>query len=389
MIMPNNRIAYAFLVYILLCVIGSSISTKSKVIAECEKKAHSSLTPQQRGLLCKDADLEFGLGPAVCSVAAKDFLHLPFDQLLKICQHASTAAPVDCVKKLDTTSRQKVGFDLCHKATNSFPAECYSQLTHTVNLKPSIKQQLNKLKSTQIIEFCSQIEELSPINCLMSSLNVTTIAIDQGLLLCKNAIGYGQIRVEQQQVVSNCILEMATFLNTHKLLSTGTSTLHTNPNHHRMSNILSPEDVVQFCVNINYHAFPNDFLTTFNNDFVLPAPAVTCFTNLHKELQELQRKDAQAFSKGSNLKTYDKLQICHNAPNDDTPVQCTIQLFQKLQERESSTKLSGEEISTLCQSSSTNTGPVDCFLSSKNVGNAMDRAELCHLATNSVRSLSL
>lgn len=382
-----------------------TLSTKNKVIAECEKKAHNSLSPQQRSILCQYADIEYGLGPAICSLAAKDSLHLPFENLLKICQHASSSAPVDCLKKLEMTVRQKSGFDLCAQATNSFPAECYSQLTQTYNVKPIIKQQLNKLKSTQIVEFCREVDELAPIHCFLSSINSTTISLDDGLAICKNAIGYGNFKPEQQQVVSQCIAELSSFLTSQKLLITSYNHVkHSGTVNHRVNNVIAPEDVVKFCVNINYHSFPNTYATTVTGGGGIPLPAVECVQTLHTRLQELSRTGSAGMIRYTGLlKTYDKLQICKNAPTTTGPVNCTIHLFERLtqpqyQQSSSSSssssgaggdKLTGEDVAGLCQGTVSPTGPGDCFLESKSIsssnsnnGNLTERIQLCHGASN-------
>ena len=82
---------------------------------------HNSYTAQQKKQLCEPPESvaasaslirrESGssIGPAICASVAKDALHAKFDVVLALCKGASSAAPAQCMSKLDNMAKNKYG----------------------------------------------------------------------------------------------------------------------------------------------------------------------------------------------------------------------------------------------------------------------------------------
>jgi len=106
-----QRLLFLLLLPLLLRSVDAATAKKKPkpVLSECEKSCGNVLTADQKAQLCADAA---GPGPCACAVAGKA-LHLVGDELVKLCQTAVNAAPVDCMRQLSAGDRKIFGLQVC------------------------------------------------------------------------------------------------------------------------------------------------------------------------------------------------------------------------------------------------------------------------------------
>ena len=322
-------------------------SSLPKVVSDCEKKAHSSLSSKQRQELCDSWAGDYSVGPAMCSAPAKDKLRLSAENIIKLCKEASSDAPAECMLKLDNSQRNSVGMKLCQKVGTPISAECFKWLSST-------SKGNNALKADDIVNFCRSIEDRAPINCLQAISNYTNLPAAKSLGLCKEAVGSGDSSQHHplNHVVSHCIQEMSPYI--------------------KPSLGVHVEDIISFCVSINHHQHQH-----LASEEAFTTSAVDCFKTLSNVTTP--SKDYH----GPTLSIKHKMDICRNAPITLGPVNCTMQTLQKVASRDPNIKLKGEDLAHLCVSA-ISSGPSDCFVESKGLGNTEERLTLCNTAINAV-----
>lgn len=336
---------YLIVVYIFV-LISCCHGQPKATVTECEKKAHSSLSAAHRKRLC--ATDPHSIGPAVCSVYAKDKLHFGVDDILRLCTSAVSAAPAECLFALDGPQR-KSGFQLCAEAESTLPAVCFKE----VSSSSAWRALGDKKKSSAVddlVRFCRRIEDRAPLLCVQATLNYTSLSIQQALQLCDDVVGSGDSSSADplNELVSRCIAAMS---------------LHTQP-----SLGLTAESIVDFCAHINHRQHPH--LVRSEHDMLsFSSAAVECFETLSASAPELSAPH--------------RLEICRNAPQALGPVSCVLEVIEKAQEKEPHLKLRGEDLVALCEGA-IGTGPASCFVESKGIGSLSERTQLCHGVSNSV-----
>jgi hypothetical protein len=331
-------------------------SSSPRVISECEKKAHANLSAKQRKQLCETTTTgEYSVGPAICSIPAKDKLHLGFDDILNLCVDAVSAAPAECYGKIEKGQQKSVGIKLCNKMESSLPADCYTELSQPGYWKSGNKQQKPAQVTDQIIDFCRRMEDRSPLYCVQAAKNFTQLPTNQILDHCKDVVGSGDSSQYHplNSIISNCIQNMAMYIQP----SLG----------------VLAEDILRFCTHINHRQYPHFIDSDLH---VFSSAAVECFESLTALVTD------QSFH-GPTITIKDRLGICENAPNALGPVNCTSEVIAKSFKKEPHLKLKGGDIKDLC-SGAISAGPADCFVESKGIGDTEVRTHLCRAATNSV-----
>jgi hypothetical protein len=323
---------------------------------ECEKRVHTSFSPSQKQEICSNYDNDYSIGPAICSIGAKDKLHLPYKDILKLCYHAVSDGPVDCMLAIPTSLRSSVGYSLCNKATSALPAKCYSEINTLVK---------SSSEKDNVIKFCHNLQDISPLKCVTAALSPSVkLPIPVTLTLCKNTIGSGDYNSDSSdplnEMTSVCIKDMASSIQP----SLG----------------LTSEVIVKFCSEINpLQYFFNLNELSFEDKATFHTASRYCYQNLTIALQD------KTVSSPSVITPRDRLDICANALSALGPVNCTIQTLNKLKLKESSQKLTGIDLKHLCRYALNGNGPSECFLESNGIGNITLRANLCNSAENAVK----
>lgn len=350
--LSRSILSNALTVILFLCWFRSILPNRIQL--DCEKRAHSSLTHEQRKALCANAYEEYSVGPAACSIMAKDILHFKFDEMLKLCKESKSAAPVECVMKLESRLRgTPLAYDLCTRASTVFPSECFMQIS-------LLRKSNKKIKDEQIIEFCKGMEDKAPMNCLMMSQNSTSLSLETAMSLCKAAIGSGDSSQHNVRnfMTSSCISALKESI--------------------QPSTASFDEDIVRFCVEINPLQYPHLISDSSEDIESFKNAATSCF-------QEINGLVASGNKLYSWLTVNHRLGICSNAPVALGPVNCTATVLENYKQKESQLSLTASDLVALCKGA-TNKGPADCFLESKGLGNVEQRTELCNSATNAVNS---
>lgn len=332
------RVLLSVVVVLNLLEIVAVLGNKIKV--ECEKRCHSSLSATQRTNLCNQE--EYSLGPAACSVMAKEALHLKYEDIYRLCREAPSAAPVECMLKLDSRDRAEAGYSICSKAASSLPSECFQR----------VMSHATKVSRKAVAEFCHGVVDYAPILCTEAARDHTTMKVEDILPICKDAVGSGNSSASntQNHLVANCIATLKHLVSN--------------------ANGVAAKDVLEFCVHINPNQY-HDFIDV--NEFSLAS--VNCVEQLSQKRKSMTLKLTQ-----KNI-----FSICLNAPTALGPVNCSISVAEAISVKEPSLKLTSDAIATLCRSA-VGTGPVECFVESRGLGSQDERAHLCHSAVNSVKS---
>lgn len=348
-------------VLLILCV---HVALAKKGPTECEKRAHTSFTAQQREQLCSGAS-PGSIGPAVCASAAKDSLHLKFDEILVLCAGAINAAPAQCMNSLDQANRKKHGFQLCEKAYSPLSAECFKELT-------AFKGKRLKLES--VVDFCSSLEDRAPLSCMMAVASTTLLPIDQAIFPCSNAVGNGFTDSLSHEGNNNataaCIYDMKALLTS----SMGISGL----------------DALKFCVELTPHINQQSLRTIDQPELKYDALALQSAGVQSESVACLwYAMNAQQLKKDMSATSYynskQKLNLCKNAQSVLGPINCTNSALHRLSPAD---RPHADELATLC-SGAIGIGPSNCFSESRGLGSIQDRIHLCNGAVSSVRSFKL
>jgi hypothetical protein len=337
-------------VFLLFLFLDFIVSADRRNFNECEKRAHPSLNANQKSELCKNYDLDYSIGPAVCSVAAKDKLHLQYKDLFKLCFLAESDGPVDCMLALPQNQRNSVGFRICAQAPSSLPADCYHEISSSKSFSG---------KSVDfMMDFCQHLQDISPLKCVKSAIEHTKLPALQVLPLCKLSVGSASVNHDDLMnfISSECIHQMAHYIQP----SLG----------------ITAESIVRFCVEIN----PLHYLNNINSqtDAVkqhYQTSSVYCYGNLTQSAQN------KTIFSNVQLSAKDRLEICSNAPFPLGPVNCTIETMKKSKVKEPFLRLTGEDLKNLCKHAE-NGQASECFLESNGIGNITTRATICNGAQN-------
>ena len=111
-----------------IAVIGLTllILVPALCVSECEKAAYAGLTHEQKTSICSEGE---GIGPALCSVAAKG-LHLSTKEIVNLCKGAIGTSPVECLRAIPSRFRKMYGDQLCPShASTTAPGKCFATIT--------------------------------------------------------------------------------------------------------------------------------------------------------------------------------------------------------------------------------------------------------------------
>lgn len=125
----------------------------------CEEMLPNSFTRDQRSHFCKNS---LGSVSTHCANEAKSVLKLKYDDIFALCQYSDSPTTVDCLQELSLKDRSAVGANLCAAATSTIPAVCYKSILAMKTVK--------QFDTSDIVAFCSDIEDDSPITCLSVAL---------------------------------------------------------------------------------------------------------------------------------------------------------------------------------------------------------------------------
>lgn len=129
----------------------------SHCVSECEKAAYVGLTHEQKAVLCSEGE---GIGPALCSVAAKA-LHLAPKEIVHHCKGALSTSPVECLQAIPSRSRKMYGDQLCpSNVTSATPGKCFAAI--------AAFRGVHLIKPTEAVTFCEYMEEEGPIACMQA-----------------------------------------------------------------------------------------------------------------------------------------------------------------------------------------------------------------------------
>lgn len=337
-----GHVTLLLLLLTLSCLHQSFYVAANKMKLECEKRCHTSLSPQQRANLCNQE--EYSLGPAACSVMAKEALHLRYEDIYKLCHEATSAAPVECMLKLDAKDRGDLGFSICAKATSTLPSECFQRILSIGKAAPK----------KAVAEFCQSNTDHAPDLCVKAAHEHLGMKAEEAMLHCQDAFGSGDASTTNPRntVTAECIATLKDY--------------------NRNAYSLQAKDIVQFCSKIN----PNQYVDMITEDTfpIFATSATDCFLQLVQDRAESVVK----------LSYPDMLHLCQNAPVAQGPTNCTNHVISVTAHREPHVKLTAESIVTLC-TGAVNQAPADCFAESKGLGNLEERAQLCNAAPSTVR----
>ena len=191
---------------------------------DCEKRVPSSFTAAQKKQLCSftvsagvtaskssSSTSTGGIGPAICASVGKQLLHGgKFETILALCQGASSAAPVQCYDKVESSSggssgaaRGKIGLELCAQADSALPGECYAEVS-------SYSGTANKVKPEVLLPFCRSLEDRAPLLCLQAVKDTGLLPVNaQTLELCSEVVGSGsKSSVDGNTAAADCIRTM-------------------------------------------------------------------------------------------------------------------------------------------------------------------------------------
>jgi hypothetical protein len=142
-----------------IAVIGLTllILVPTLCVSECEKAAYAGLTHEQKTSICSEGE---GIGPALCSVAAKG-LHLSTKEIVNLCKGAVGTSPVECLRAIPSRFRKMYGDQLCpnHVSTTA-PGKCFATIT---GFKGA-----HLIKPTEAVTFCENLDEDGPIACMQA-----------------------------------------------------------------------------------------------------------------------------------------------------------------------------------------------------------------------------
>lgn len=304
----------------------------------CETIAHNSLSAKEKEELCKFTD-ERGIGPAICSLLAKEKLHLKSQDIVSLCISAASASPAECMLGLSLTHRREIGLKLCSKANSTINAECFNDLKQIFNRNENIND---------ILTFCLSIHDFSSLNCI-KSLKDFSSQIKKHTLIdrCKDIFGSGKpyIGHPADNFVSNCLVNL-------KPISTQG---------------ISIDDLLNFCVSINPMSLPYaiDYISYQN----IMNASDHCLLNSLKVLPQIPIKN--------------KLQLCTNSPLSEGPLKCAQYISEHLLKRDPTLKLNNNDLSLLCKGSISD-APAKCFLETAGIGKISERIQICQFALNNV-----
>eukprot|EP01039_Chlorochromonas_danica_P001395 gene1395-1516_t len=307
-------------------------------------RAHVSLSASQRAELCEEAPVEQPVGPAICSVAAKDQLRLAADSILSLCRGATSAGPIDCLRRLPVALRTNPrGFSLCAAAKTDLPALCFLNITSLHSKSTRGGSQQEQLLE-EVVGFCSMLEDRLPLACAQAALlHFSTLSLAKTLLICSDTVG-GDVSVKR---IPQCIAEMRDKVDN--------------------SGGLTAERLLKFCAEINPEVYTGSAEEEYDDDGDGDGrlAAVSCF-----------EESSHDTSLSKSLSAAHRLALCSNAPRASGPVLCAKAL---LSQRDN--HLRPEEVVSLCRSA-TSIGPASCFEESRGLGDLSQRIALCNLALN-------
>eukprot|EP00602_Paraphysomonas_sp_CaronLab_P012937 CAMPEP_0185040098 /NCGR_PEP_ID=MMETSP1103-20130426/37748_1 /TAXON_ID=36769 /ORGANISM="Paraphysomonas bandaiensis, Strain Caron Lab Isolate" /LENGTH=1002 /DNA_ID=CAMNT_0027579259 /DNA_START=104 /DNA_END=3109 /DNA_ORIENTATION=+ len=321
--------------YLLVCILCHVYVQSSRQKASaCQKQLPLSFTAQQRSHFC--AGVVHESGAVHCANDAKSSLKMKYDEIYELCQHSSSAAPVECYKSLSLKDRKNHGILLCGNATSSLPSACWSELT---SLKGT-----NKLSADLILPFCKSIQDSGPLHCLHHSTSLSLLSSSLALDACLYATLPDE--GDDKNYPEQCMIDMKKSI--------------------QPSRGITASDVVQFCYAVTSSSTsPQD-----------------CFHAL---------SESPAAAKVSQST---RLALCWDSESPTGPGEC-LEAVEKAR-KEAATGVMGltdEGVVELC-SHALSDGPARCFIASRHVsfpkassgGKQMDdmsnRLQLCHGAPN-------
>jgi hypothetical protein len=359
----NNKSVAAVmssLLFVIVCwsLFCSTSLAVPKVVLECEQKAHRNLNAGQRKRLCETTTTgDYSIGPAVCSIYAKDKLRFSFEDILRLCVDAVSAAPAECFEQIDKSVQKRVGWSLCSRAESLLPAHCFRDVSQVLSLHKFPEGAKKKQHIDAVVDFCRQIHDWAPLLCVQAVQNHTSLSGLTSLSLCSQVTGSGDGSLVHplNTLVSTCIAVMSV--------------------HVQSMPAVSFEDVVTFCAQINHRQHARDVISLESELLSFSSASVDCFETLLASVQ-----DTMTYS-GPTLSGKQLMAICTNAPVALGPVNCTLDTVDKVKQREKTLKLQADQLIALCKGAATG-GPSDCFVDSKGIGSVDERAQLCHGASN-------
>lgn len=141
---------------------------------------------------------------ALCAAEAKAKLNLKFDVVLQLCKGASSIAPITCYHSLPSSERGKYGTQLCARTTSDLSSRCWREMSSFSGS--------NRLKDSDMLDFCTTVEDWAPIICVKSAVSSSLSTAALALLPCKNAT----LDAKGSTLSSTCISHIKKQVSTSK-----------------------------------------------------------------------------------------------------------------------------------------------------------------------------
>mmetsp|Transcript_19725 Transcript_19725/g.32966 ORF Transcript_19725/g.32966 Transcript_19725/m.32966 type:complete len:1119 (+) Transcript_19725:127-3483(+) len=355
-------------ILLVACVIPLKATTQT--LSECQKRLSSSFTASQKQQLCAETTHN-DIGPAMCAAAAKQLLNMNFDNTLQLCLGAESAAPAQCMSKMNKNQRAKNGISLCKGAKSTLPGTCYNEISGYPGTKNQVKPEL-------LEDFCLSLEDEAPLLCIRAVKDTSLMPVTQAIEVC--AVSVGSAGVERKNAGTRNVGN--TFARAHEFfLSLIGMKRNKRGNTHSdaavanciqaMKDEVKPSfgviamEVLRFCVNSNPSVY--DFFLPRQHPSSVVSPPATCF-----QLSEQLKQSANSGNNAFNPKQ--RLGLCSNAYVADGPINCTAHI---LSHASLSSEIKAPEVVSLCQGARS-AGPAECFLESKGLGATTERVNLCN-----------
>lgn len=364
-----------FLLYIKIYT--QSITNSNK----CIEKAHTSLSYNQKELLCQKYYENYSIGPALCSVTAITY-GLSINDTLELCSDSLSAYPAYCYKEIDQRERKQNGIKVCKHATSLLPSKCFNDLLKKKSLL-NLPSSSSSLFTDALINFCNEKDDYASFNCVLTSISLyKTLPFIDILNFCTKAIGNGDIKNETSlnHIHSYCI----TKFSASSLMQTKYSS----------SNVKSISNIISFCSNNYPQLYYN---TTYLNHFhienlINPYHCVNKFYSdiaLVKKLNSItsvtkDSNDEFSYDDGDNNDDFSYkndnliMNLCENSLTSYGPFVCVNDFLENYKKSSlNNLKISSSLLINLCKNSKNNLAS-KCFLDSNfKITNLKLKLNLC------------
>jgi hypothetical protein len=168
------------LLALLLCL--HCVGSDAQRPTECEKTLGSAFSTKEKQTLCGSTSVpERAKRSAICAMEVKREFKMKFEEIMSICQDATSISHLECIRGLVPSDRLNVGKTLCARGTSAVHAQCFREVS-------SMKQRGSKDGLDDIIKFCSQSQPETGVECMKRVSSLFKFPLSTSLEICKGPV---------------------------------------------------------------------------------------------------------------------------------------------------------------------------------------------------------